>query len=82
MTQDTGKSSEQERGLEINYKIGDRVTLLDKFMVRAADVGTIEAITDKGIQILWDNKIPDESSMMQPPRLWRTFWANELEFKD
>jgi hypothetical protein len=64
------------------YYIGDRVTLLDKFMVRAADVGTIEAISDKGIQILWDNKILVEPDMMQPPRLWRTFCANELESKN
>ncbi len=59
--------------------IGDRVTLLDKYQVRAADVGTIEAITDKGIQILWDNKIPGEPNLKQPPMLWRTFRADELE---
>jgi hypothetical protein len=59
--------------------IGDRVTLLDKFMVRAADVGTIEAISDKGIQVLWDNKSPHEPNLKQPPVLWRTFRADELE---
>jgi hypothetical protein len=59
--------------------IGDRVTLLDKFMVRATDMGTIEAITDKGIQVLWDNKIPGEPNLKQPPMLWRTFRADELE---
>jgi hypothetical protein len=59
--------------------IGDRVTLLDKFMVRAADVGTIEAITDKGIQVFWDNKSPHEPNLKQPPMLWRTFRADELE---
>ncbi len=61
------------------FHIGDRVTLLDNFMVRAADVGTIEAITDKGIQVLWDNKIPREPNLKQPPMLWRTFRADELK---
>jgi hypothetical protein len=59
--------------------IGDRVTLLDKFMVRAADVGSIQAITGKGIQVLWDNKSPHEPNLKQPPILWRTFRADELE---
>jgi hypothetical protein len=59
--------------------IGDRVTLLDKFMVRAADVGSIEAITGKGIQVFWDNKSPHEPNLKQPPMLWRTFRADELE---
>jgi hypothetical protein len=59
--------------------IGDRVTLIDKYMVRAADTGAIEAISDKGIQVLWDNKIPNEPNLRQPPMLWRTFPANELE---
>ncbi len=65
-----------------NFHIGDRVTLLDKFMVRAADFGTIEAITDKGIQILWDKKTPDEPNLKQPPVLWRTFKVEELELID
>jgi hypothetical protein len=59
--------------------VSDQVTLLDKFMVRAADVGTIEAITDKGIQVFWDNKSPHEPNLKQPPMLWRTFRADELE---
>jgi hypothetical protein len=62
-----------------NFHIGDRVTLLDKYQVRAADIGTVEAITDKGIQVLWDNKIPLEPNLKQPPILWRTFRADELE---
>jgi hypothetical protein len=61
------------------FHIGDLVTLLDKFMVRAADVGTIEALNDKGIQVLWDNKIQHEPNLKQPPMLWRTFKAEELE---
>jgi uncharacterized protein YjlB len=62
-----------------NFHIGDRVTLLDKFMVRAADLGTIEAVTEKGLQVLWDNKIQHEPNLKQPPMLWRTFKAEELE---
>jgi hypothetical protein len=62
-----------------SFHIGDRVTLLDKFMVRSADVGTIEAITDKGIQVRWDNKSPHEPNLRQPPMLWRTFEARELK---
>jgi hypothetical protein len=62
-----------------SFQIGDQVTLLDKFMVRAADVGTIEALNDKGIQVLWDNKIQHEPNLKQPPMLWRTFKAEELE---
>jgi hypothetical protein len=61
------------------FHVGDRVTLLDKYMVRAAEVGTIEAVTDKGIQVLWDNKIPREPNLKQPPMLWRTFRADELK---
>jgi hypothetical protein len=62
-----------------SFQVGDRVTLLDKFMVRSADAGTIEAVTDKGIQILWDNKIQYEPNLKQPPMLWRTFEARELK---
>jgi hypothetical protein len=40
--------------------LGDRVTLLDKYQVRAADIGTVEAFTDRGIQIIWDNNSPHE----------------------
>jgi hypothetical protein len=61
------------------FHIGDRVTLSDKFMVRAADVGTVEAITDKGIRLRWDSKSPYEPNLKQPPALWRTFSAAELE---
>lgn len=64
------------------FDIGDRVTLIDKYMVRAADIGTVEAITDKGTQILWDNKSPYEPNLKQPPVLWRTFQVNELELID
>jgi hypothetical protein len=64
------------------FHIGDRVTLFDKYQVRAADVGTVEAINDKGIQILWYNKIPGEPNLKQPPMLWRTFKAEELELVD
>jgi hypothetical protein len=61
------------------FHLGDRVTMLDKFMVRAADVGTVEAITQDGIRILWDNNSPHEPHLKQPPVLFRTFPAAELE---
>lgn len=53
-------------------KLDDRVTLVDKYMYRAGDIGTIEAITLQGIQVTWD-RLP------QPPMLWRTFSEYELE---
>ena len=61
------------------FHIGDRVTLVDKYQVRAADIGTVEAFTDLGIQILWDNSAPHEPNQKQPPIAWRTFKADELE---
>jgi hypothetical protein len=57
-----------------HFYIGDRVTLLDKYMVRAGDIGTIESIDSKGICVWWD-------SLPQPPQLWRTFSSTELELK-
>ncbi len=61
------------------FHVGDRVTLLDKYQVRAADIGAVEAFTDLGIQILWDNNISLEPNLKQPPIAWRTFKADELE---
>ena len=61
------------------FHIGDRVTLLDKYQVRAADVGTVEAFTALGIQIRWDNNSPHEPNLKQPPIAWRTFKADEME---
>jgi hypothetical protein len=55
-----------------HFYIGDRVTLVDKYMVRAADIGTIELIDSKGIRVWWD-------ILPQPPQLWRTFKSEELE---
>jgi hypothetical protein len=60
------------------FHIGDRVTLLDRFTVRAVDVGTVEAITNKGIQVLWDNKSPQEI-LKQPSIPFRTFAAADLK---
>jgi hypothetical protein len=64
------------------FYLGDRVTLADKYHVRAADVGTVEAISDKGIRILWDNKVANWAGLKQPPALHRTFEANELKLID
>lgn len=61
------------------FYLGDRVTIADKYQVRAADVGTVESITDKGIQVLWDNKSPYEPNLKQPPKLFRTFPPEDLE---
>jgi hypothetical protein len=61
------------------FNIGDRVTLADKYQVRAADIGTVEAFTPLGIQVLWDNHISLEPNLKQPPIAWRTFRSNELE---
>jgi hypothetical protein len=61
------------------FNIGDRVTLADKYMVRAADIGTVEAFTPLGIQVFWDNNIPLEPDLKQPPIAWRTFRADEIE---
>ena len=55
--------------------IGDRATLVDKYMFRAGDVGTVEEIDSQGIQILWDIH-------PQPPLGWRTFQFEELELID
>lgn len=64
------------------FHVGDLVTLLDKYMVRAADIGTVEAVTGKGVQVLWDNNVETEPNLKQPPVLWRTFQVNELEAID
>jgi hypothetical protein len=61
------------------YYLGDRVTLADKYQARAADVGTVEAFTESGVQILWDNQLPLEPNFKQPSIAWRTFAADELE---
>jgi hypothetical protein len=58
-----------------DFWIGDRVTLQDKYMYRAGDVGTIESIDSQGIQILWDIQ-------PQSPLRWRTFQSEELELID
>jgi hypothetical protein len=55
--------------------IGDRVTLIDKYMVRAGEVGTVEDINSQGIQIFWDIH-------PQPPLGWRTFPPEEVELID
>jgi hypothetical protein len=60
------------------FNIGDRVTLADRYMVRAADIGTVEAFTPLGIQIKWDNNSPHEQLKKLPP-MQRTYEANELE---
>jgi hypothetical protein len=65
-----------------SFHLGDRVTLLDKYQVRAADIGTVEGFTALGIQILWDNNSPHEPNLKQPPIAWRTFAGEELELID
>jgi hypothetical protein len=62
-----------------SFHIGDRVTLLDKYQVRAADIGTVEAFTALGIQVLWDNNSQHEPNLSQPPMGSRTFLADELK---
>ncbi len=64
------------------FTISDRVTLADKYMARAADIGTVEAFTPLGIQINWDNNISMEPNVNQPPIAWRTFAADELELTE
>jgi hypothetical protein len=61
------------------FHVGDRVTLMNKYQVRAADIGTVKGFNDLGIQILWDNNSPHEPNLKQPPIAWRTFQADELE---
>jgi hypothetical protein len=73
-----GDSRFERRCQQFIYAVGDRVTLLDKYQVRAADIGIVEAFTEQGIQIIWDNNSPHEQ-LAQPPQLWRTFQADELE---
>lgn len=55
-----------------DFCIDDRVTLVDKYMFRSGDIGTIELIGSQGIQICWDTP-------PQPPQLWRTFRSEQLE---
>ena len=55
-----------------DFCIDDRVTLVDKYMFRSGDIGTIELIDSQGIRICWDTP-------PQPPQLWRTFSSQELE---
>jgi hypothetical protein len=57
------------------FYVGDRVTLINKYLVRAGDVGTVEEINFRGVQILWDIH-------PQPPLGWRTFPPEELELID
>ncbi len=59
----------------LEFCLGDRVTLQDKYIYRAGDVGTIESIDSQGIQILWDIQ-------PQSPLRWRTFQSEELELID
>jgi hypothetical protein len=63
------------------FTIGDRVTMRDDYHVRAADIGTVEVITEIGIQVLWDNNSPHEK-LKQPPTMGRTFDAPELKRVD
>jgi hypothetical protein len=35
-----------------DFYLGDRVTLFEKYMLRAGDIGTVEKINSQGIQIL------------------------------
>lgn len=58
-----------------DFYIGDRVTLIDKYMFRAGDVGNVEEINSQGIQILWDTH-------PQPPLGSRTFPPEEVELID
>jgi hypothetical protein len=60
------------------FTIGDRVTMMDDYHVRAADTGTVELITGIGIQVLWDNNSPHEK-LKQPPIMGRTFDSHELK---
>jgi hypothetical protein len=60
------------------FTIGDRVTMMDDYHVRAADTGTVEVITEIGIQVLWDNNSPHEK-LKQPPTMGRTFDSHELK---
>jgi hypothetical protein len=63
------------------FTIGDRVTMRDDYHVRAADTGTVEVITEIGIQVLWNNNSPHEK-LKQPPTMGRTFDAEELKLID
>lgn len=63
------------------FTIGDRVTMMDDYHVRAADTGTVGVITGIGIQVLWDNNSPYEK-LKQPPAMSRTFDARELKLID
>jgi hypothetical protein len=58
-----------------DFYIGDRVTLVDKYRLRAGDIGTVEDVNSQGIQILWD-------IYPQPPLGWRTFPSEEVELID
>lgn len=60
------------------FTIGDRVTMMDDYHVRAADTGTVEVITEIGIQVLWDNNSQHEK-LKQPPTMGRTFDVEELK---
>jgi hypothetical protein len=55
--------------------------MMDDYHVRAADTGTVEVITEIGIQVLWDNNSPHEK-LKQPPTMSRTFDARELKLID
>lgn len=63
------------------FHIGDRVTLKDRYMVRAVDIGTVEAFTDLGVQVKWDNNSPHEQLKELPP-MQRTYQPEELELID
>jgi hypothetical protein len=63
------------------FTIGDRVTMMDDYHVRAADTGTVEVITEIGIQVFWGNNSPHEK-LKQPPTMSRTFDARELKLID
>jgi hypothetical protein len=62
----------------LTFSIGSRVTLADKYQVRAADTGTVEAFTPLGIQVWWDNNSPQEQLKELPP-MQRTYQSDELE---
>jgi hypothetical protein len=77
--QGTVNRSKIERWQYGGFYLGDRVTMADSYQVRAGDVGTVEAVSDKGIQVLWDNKVANWPGLKQPPALHRTFEATELK---
>ena len=58
-----------------SFWIGDLVTLQDKYMYRAGDVGIVESIDSQSIQIRW-------GTTPQPQLHWRILQSEQLELID